>query len=189
LKTQNILILLILLLITGGLFYFINMPEAPETAEVQQYVWMIEMEEIEHIVIDLPREEKTESFIKISEEDKFPWYFDDADNSPVDSERWGGGIPLLLSGPGADRVIAEDTTPEKLAEFGLANPQMIITLTMESGKVMTIYVGDSTPNNAFYYVQAPSTNDVALVDYTWYDILARLVNEPPYAPVEEENAE
>ena len=185
-KTQNILILFILLLITGGLFYFLNMPEPPETAKVQQYVWMIEMEEIDHIILDLPREGLSQSFIKISEEDKFPWYFDDEKNSPVDTGRWGGGIPLLLSGPGAGRVIAEDTSPEKLAEFGLTDPRMIITLTLETGKVMTINVGDATPNGAYYYVQAPNTSDVALVDYTWYDILARIVHEPPYAQTEEQ---
>jgi len=185
LKIQNILILLIILLIAGGLFYFINMPEAPEVQEVQEYVWMIDMEEINHIILELPRDSKSESFIKISEEDKFPWYFDDEEKSPVDSARWGGGIPLLLSGPGAGRVIAKNAPIEKLTEFGLLDPKMIITLTLEDGKVMTINVGDATPNGSYYYVQAPSTDDVALVDYTWYNVLARLVNEPPYAVIKE----
>ena len=105
-KTQNILILFIILLITGGLFYFLNTPEVPETAEIQEFVWMIEMEEIEHITLELPREGKSQSFIKISIDDEFPWYFDDEARTRVDSKRWGGGIPLLLSGPGAGRVIA-----------------------------------------------------------------------------------
>jgi hypothetical protein len=51
---------------------------------------------------------------------------------------------------------------------------------------MNINVGDATPNGAYYYVQAPSTTDIALVDYTWHDILMGLINEPPYAPIEEE---
>jgi hypothetical protein len=186
LRLQNILALIIVLLVVGGVFYFSNAPEPIEKPDPQTFVWLIEMEEIEHIKIDLPREGMSESFVKISEEDKFPWYFDDEVNSPVDSARWGGGIPLLLSGPGADRVIAEDATPEKLAEFGLDDPSMIITLTLETGKVMTIEVGDHSPNGATYYVRAPSTNDVALVDYTWFDTLANIVKEPPYAPPEEE---
>jgi hypothetical protein len=181
LKIQNILILLIILLATGGFFYFLNMPKGPEVQKVQEYVWMIEMEDIDHIILDLPREGKSESFIKISEEDKFPWFFDDEEKSPVDSARWGGGIPLLLSGPGAGRVIAKDASVEKLTEFGLMNPKMVITLTLNSGKIMTINVGDATPNSNYYYVQAPNTNDVALVDSTWYDVLVKLVNEPPYA--------
>ncbi len=144
-------------------------------------VWQIEMEDIQHIEISLPRDFKSQKFIKIEEEDKFPWYFDDAERSPVDTGRWGGGIPLLLSGPGAGRIIAEDASLDKLAEFGLTRPKMEITLTLEDGYMMSIKVGDATPNSAYYYVQAPRTNDVALVDYTWFDILERLVLEPPYA--------
>ncbi len=184
-KTQNILVLLIILLLTGGFFYFLNMPDPPETAEVQQYVWMIEMEDIRHITLELPREDMKESFfIDRSDEDVFPWFFDNEEKSPVDSVRWGGGIPLLLSGPGAGRIIALNASDEKLAEFGLANPKMVITLTLIDDDVMTINVGDATPNAAYYYVQAPGTRDVALVDYTWYDVLAKLVHEPPYATEE-----
>ncbi len=146
------------------------------------FVWDIDMEEIQHIEIRLPREDKSQAFVKIKEEDKFPWYFDDPQRSEVDKERWGGGIPLLLSGPGADRVIAWKATPEKLAEFGLAQPQMEITLTLENGRIMNIKVGDKTPNGNNFYVQAPGTNDVATVDYTWYEVLEKLVKEPPYAP-------
>ena len=180
-KLQNILILLTILLAVGGCYYFINIPEPLQTPEPQQYVWLIDMEEIKHIEIRLPREDKSQAFIKISEEDKFPWYFDDPQRSDVDTQRWGGGIPLLLSGPGAGRIIAEDASPEKLAEFGLTQPQMEITLTLENEYVMNIAVGDRTPNGIYYYVQAPRTNDVALVDYTWYQVLERLILEPPYA--------
>ena len=126
--------------------------------------------------------EKSEAFIKIPEGDKFPWYFDDAEKTKVDVTRWGGGIPLLLSGPGADRVIVKNATEDKLAEFGLAQPQMEIVLTLENGNILNIAIGDRTPDWNTFYVKAPNSNDVALVDYTWYEVLERLVKEPPYAP-------
>ncbi len=185
-KLQNILILLTILLAVGGCFYFINIPEAPETLEPQEYVWLIDMEEIKHIEIQLPREDKSEAFIKISEEDKFPWYFDDPQRSAVDTDRWGGGITLLLSGPAAGRIIAKNASTEKLTEFGLTQPQMDITLILENEYIMNIKVGDMTPNGLYCYVQAPGTNDVALVDYTWYDVIERLVTEPPYASPSED---
>ncbi len=140
------------------------------------------MDEIQHIVIRLPREDKSEAFVKISQGNKFPWYFDDPQRSAVDVARWGGGIPLLLSGPGAERVIAENVMEEKLAEFGLAQPQMEITLTIEDGDILNITLGDRTPSGDAFYIQGPNSNDVALVDYTWYEVLERLVREPPYAP-------
>lgn len=146
------------------------------------FVWKIEFGEIQHIEIRLPREGKSEAFIRISKGSEFPWYFDDPQRSEVDKVRWGGGIELLLTGPGAERVIARNATEGKLAEFGLAQPQMEITLTLEDGDILNIKVGDRAPDDINYYVQAPGSNDVALVDYTWYEVFERLVNEPPYAP-------
>ena len=71
---------------------------------------------------------------------------------------------MLLSGPGADRVINNDTTPEKLTEYGITNPKMLITLELADGKIMKISVGDQTPDGNNYYVKAPDFNAVATVD-------------------------
>lgn len=181
-RLRNILILLVILLALAGYFYFSNGSQPPPQSEPQVFVWLIEMDEIQHIEIRLPRESKSEAFVKIREEDdKFPWYFDDPQRSEVDMARWGGGIPLLLSGPGAERIIARNATEEKLAEFGLTQPQMEIILTLEDGDILNITVGDRTPDGNAFYIQAPNSNDVGLVDYTWYEVLERLVKEPPYA--------
>jgi len=181
LRLKSILILLVILLALGGYFYFFNTPEPPPESEPRVFVWDVEMDEIQGIEIRLPREDKSEAFINVLEGDEFPWCFDDAERTKVDVDRWGGGIPLLLSGPGAERVIARDATEEKLAEFGLTQPQMEIILTLEDGDILNITVGDRTPDGEAFYVQAPGSNNVALVDYTWYDVLERLVKEPPYA--------
>ncbi len=181
-RLRNILILLIILLALGGYFYFSNDSEPPPKSEPRVFLWNIEMDEIQHIEIRLPREGESEAFIKIPEGNKFPWHFDDPQKSKVDVTRWGGGIPLLLSGPGAERVLAKNATEEKLAEFGLAQPQMEITLTLEDGNILNIAVGDRTPDGNTFYVQVLGSNDVALVDYTWYEVLERLVREPPYTP-------
>jgi len=180
-RLRNILILLVILLALGGYFYFTNRPEPPPPPETQLFVWLIEMEEIQHIEIQLPHEDKSQAFIKVREGDKFPWYFDDPQRSGVNMTRWGGGIPLLLSGPGANRAIAENATEEKLAEFGLTQPRMKIILTLENEDTIYINVGDNTPDGKNFYVQAPDTNDVATVDILWYKEIERLVKEPPYA--------
>jgi len=181
LRLKSILILLVILLGLGMYFIFFNKTEPPPQVEPRVFLWDIEMYEIQHVEIRLPREDKSEAFIKIPEGNKFPWHFDDAEKTKVDVVRWGGGIPLLLSGPGAERVIARNATEEKLAEFGLAQPQMEIILTLEDGDILNIIVGDRTPDGDTFYVQAPNSNDVCLVDYTWYEVLERLVKEPPYA--------
>ena len=179
-RIRNIIILLVILLILGGYFYLTYTPETPPASEPKIYVWDIKMDEIKQIEIVLPHENMSESFIKIEEENKFPWHFDDPQMSEVDTARWGGGIPLILSGPGAERIIVRNATEEKLTEFGLTQPQMEITLTLEDETILHIIVGNSTPNGKTYYVQVTGSNDVALIDYTWYEVLERLVKEPPY---------
>ncbi len=180
-KLRTILILAVILLALGSYWLFFQPSEPVPEPETQLYVWLIEMEEIEAITIRLPRENQSQAFIK--EEDR-SWHFDDPQRTMVDMQRWGGGIPLLLSGPGTDRIISENTSDEKLAEFGLIQPQMELVLTLENGDILNITVGDRTPNRAFFYVQAPDTRDVALVDYTWFEVLERLIKEPPYPPPE-----
>jgi hypothetical protein len=181
LRLRNILILLAILLALSGYFYFSNRPEPPPPEEPQLYVWLIEMEELEHIVIELPREGKKQAFVKEADRS---WHFDDAGRTDVDMQRWGGGIPLLLSGPGVDRVISENATEEQLSQFGLIQPQMKLGLALEGGDSLDIKVGDRTPGGEAFYVQVPDSRAVALVDYTWYEVLEKLVNEPPYPPVE-----
>ena len=178
LRVRNILILLGVLLALGVYYYISTIPEPAPKPEPRVFVWSVEMDELQHIEIRLPHEGKSQAFVK--EADR-TWHFDDAERSDVDMERWGGGIPLLLSGPGAERVIAEDATEEKLAEFGLAQPRMEITLTLEGGTILDITAGDWTPDSNAFYVQVPGTNDVCLVDHTWYEVIERLVKEPPYA--------
>ncbi len=142
------------------------------------------MEELQHMVINLPQEDMSESFVK--HEDRY-WYFDDPPGPKVDMERWGGGIPLILSGPGANRLITIDATEERLTAFGFMEPQITIVLILKNEDVLNIEVGDSTPDgNAYYVRRLANPTAVFTVDYTWYDVLERLVKEPPYPPPEED---
>ncbi len=177
-RIKSILVLLAILLGLGGTYYYVKASKPVDKPEPQLYVWMIEMDDIQHIQMSLPREDKSQAFIK--EVDR-SWHFDDPQRSEVDMQRWGGGIPLLLSGPGVDRVIARDATEEKLTEYGLTQPRMEIKLYLADGTTLDIKVGDSTPNGSSFYIQAPGSNDVATVDITWYQVFERLIKEPPYA--------
>ncbi len=183
-RARNIGILVIILAMLGGVFYIYGRAKPAPGPEPTEYVWLIEMEDIQHISIEMPRqtEVKSQSWIKISEGDKFPWFFDDPQRSPVDTNRWGGGIPLLLSGPSANRVIDQAATVDSLTRYGiLPTPQILITLLLTDNKTMVIEVGDKTPNTNNFYVKAPGTNQVATVDSSWFDVMARLLTEPPYA--------
>ncbi len=135
------------------------------------------------IVIELPRQEMKESFAK--HEDR-QFYFDDPPGPRVDPGRWGGGIPLILSGPAADRAILRDASDEQLEIFGFTDLLMRLTLTRDNGGVVVIEIGDSVPDGHAYYVRVTDSGDVYTVDGTWYVVVERLVLDPPYRVEEEE---
>jgi len=184
LKIGSILTLVVILAALA-LYFFVLKPPPTSDDEPEPdptiFIWSVDMNELQHMAISLPKEDMSESFVK--HEDKY-WYFDDPPGPKVDMDRWGGGIPLLLSGPGANRLIAEEATEEQLAVFGFTQPSMEIVLTMENENTLNIKIGDSAPDGISYYVKLVGSNDIYTVDYTWYDVLERLVLEPPYPPSE-----
>ena len=183
-RIGSILTLLAILIALGVYFLFFR-PTEPvlPPPEPRPFVWSVDMEELQHMVLSLPQEGKTEEFVK--HEDRY-WYFDNPPGPKVDMDRWGGGIPLILSGPGAERLIAKDATEEQLAVFGFTAPKMEISLTLDNEDIINIEVGDNTPDGQAYYVKLVDSKDVYTVDYTWYNVLKRLVTEPPYPPPEED---
>ncbi len=188
-RLRNIVILVAVLLVLGGAFYYLNIPKPAKPQQPRYYAWQINMDNIQHIKMSLPRQGLSQSFIKISSSDVFPWYFDDSKHSAVDQKRWGGGIPLLLSGPGVNRIISKNTPPQILDEYGITNPQMDIELGLSDNTTMDIKVGNKTPDGSAYYVLAPHTdNDVATVDSSWYNVLSGLITDPPYANPQQASA-
>ena len=182
-KLRTVLIMVAALIALGVAFYFSSRPEPVVPAEPQYFVWDVEMDELQTMSIRLLREEMSEAWVK--HEDRY-WYFDEPDGPKVNMDRWGGGIPLLLSGPGANRRISEGATDEQLEIYGLTNPAMRIDLTLQNGDTVNIELGDSTPDRQAYYIRLIDSRNIYTVDYTWHDVLKRLVTDPPYPKPDEE---
>lgn len=180
-RFRSIIILLVVFVAVGSAYYLISRPQQPKSTPARVYIWDIEEDDLAGVKVSLPKVGQSQSFIKIVNGESFPWYFDDPQRSAINTDRWGGGVPLLLSGPSADRIIADEATAAQLQEFGLNEPSMVLMLTLTDQSQMVINVGNSTPNGINYYVKAPGSNVVATVDGSWYQVVARLVTEPPYA--------
>lgn len=166
------------LLALGAVFYFTSRPEPVAPREpARHFIWQVESLELQHISISLPLEGKSESWAKHA--DKF-WYFDTPNGPKVDMVRWGGGIPLLLSGPGANRRITDQATVEELESYSLVNPRMVISLILEDGETINVTVGDLTLDGKAYYIRLADAPAVYTVDFTWFDVLEKLVLNPPY---------
>jgi hypothetical protein len=176
-RIRTIIILAVVLVVLGAVFYLTSRPSPQPVAEPRPYVWRVEMEDLATMAISLPHDGKHKAWVQ--HEDKY-WYFDEPDGPRVDMNRWGGGIPLILSGPAANRRIAEKADDDTLRLYGLADPRMRIRLGLKDETGLSIDVGDQTPDGLAFYVMLTDVRDVYTVDATWYGVLERLVLEPPY---------
>jgi hypothetical protein len=180
-KAPILLILGAVLIALSVVFFLTRRPESSTPEEPpRHFVWKVESLELQHMTIDLPHASKKQSWFK--DEDRF-WYFDEPDGPKVDMDRWGGGIPLLLSGPGVNRLISDQATTEQLAMYGLEDPHMLIELLLETKETLSVEVGYRTLDGTAYYIKMADSLQVYTVDSTWYQVLAGLVLDPPYPPI------
>jgi hypothetical protein len=186
LKLKAILILAAVLAIAGTTYYFVSRPKPAAPPTPHYYVWEFDMQHLQNITMSLPKSgQPPQSFDKNSDDSEF--YF--APKEPggpsgpmVDNQRWGGGIPLLLSGPGANRLILQNATDAQVADYGFNTPNLTATLTLDDGKTYEVQVGDLNPEGTNYYTRLASNNDIYTVDKSWYDVISRIVTDPPYIP-------
>jgi hypothetical protein len=151
----------------------VNAGEADESP----FVWLVEMDLINHVTIELAREGIEESWIK--KEDGY-WYFESQKSQQVDIKRWGGGVPLLLSGPKSVRRITSIESDEELEKYGLREPQMIVTITMADKSVIKAMLGDVTPDRQAYYIGLAGSKEIYSVDASWFTVIQGLVIDPPF---------
>ena len=188
-KLRVILILVAILAVVGTTYYFVSRPKTPPAPDAKHFVWNFDMDNLQNVTMSMPKANVSESFVKHLDNQEF--YFDVANGPEVDNQRWGGGIPALLSGPEASRMIQASATTAELQQYGLDPTVTPTTLNMDikltillSGTPVNyeIYVGASNPGGTTYYVRLAGNTDVYTVDKSWYDVLADIVTDPPYIP-------
>jgi hypothetical protein len=57
-------------------------------------------------------------------------------------------------------------------------------LRLNDGFELEILIGDATPDQVSYYIKRADRPEVLTVDHTWFEVVERLVTEPPYPPAE-----
>jgi hypothetical protein len=194
LKLKAILILVAILAVAGTTYYFVTRPKAPTQPTAKHFVWNFDMDELQNVTFILPKTINPETKLPLTESfDKHPdneeFYFDVVNGPEVDNQRWGGGIPALLSGPQANRMILPSATEAQLQQYGLdpaikpLNMDIKLTILVSGTPVnYEVYVGDSNPDGSNYYVKLSNNTDVYTVDKSWYDVLADIITDPPYIP-------
>ena len=162
----------------AALYFFTRpQPESGQQSDSRKFIWSVGMEELKHLTIKLPAEGKSQSWVK--RQDRY-WYFDQPNGPRVDMKRWGGGIPLLLSGPGAERFITSEPTEKQLEIYGFKNPGLKMALILRNEDTIRVEVGYKTLDKRAYYIRRINSKAIYTVDHTWYDVIERLVLDPPY---------
>ncbi|MFH1485382.1 MAG: DUF4340 domain-containing protein [Chloroflexota bacterium] len=165
-----ILLLALLGLATYVYFYEVRKPEQQNIQP--PWVYNVDLKEINAIKVTY--QGKTVDLWW--DDEKNSWFAREPDIPQVDNDRVNG-IRVLLSGPRSKRLIARD--PKNLGDYGLDKPDVEAVVGLSTGQVWRIKIGDKTPDGQACYVMFEGYDIVYLVDYTWYDELARFVNEPP----------
>jgi hypothetical protein len=174
LSYKTTLILAGVLILLAGAAYYFHLTKPAQKPENRPEIWSVEGEKIYHITVRLPHPKKTIAFFQDQEE---RWRFDDETRNPVDPKRWGG-IVILVSGPKSKRMIAEKVLD--LEEYGLTDPRMIVILGVKGRKnPLEILFGGQTPGEDHTYVKLKDHSPVYLIHSTFFQVLERLVLEPP----------
>ncbi len=175
--TIALVVLLIVVSLIGVLVTTSGGRSTPERTR-QPRIFAFQVEEDDIVLVRLTREGETLTFVE--SEDGTTWYFDEIDGEVVDRDRWGG-IPLLLSGPLYQRVVAEQATD--LSLYGLEEPSLIVHLGLQRvEEEVEVRIGDKTPQAGGHYVQFIDDPRIYIVDVTWGDVITRLAEEPPRIP-------
>jgi len=175
---RTTIILTIILVLLAVFIGYKKMYTKTETEPEMPEVWSLDPDTISRIEIRLPKIKKGITFFK---KDQDSWVIDDAGNTPVAPDRWGG-IVLLLSGPQAKRFISN--RKEDITRYGFLDPNIIVKLYVQGPEeALKILVGDKTPDEKSIYAMLSMYQTVYLLDRTWNDTIERLVLEPPQQTV------
>ena len=165
--------LLVVLAVIASIWFFVIKVD-DEPAKVSDAFWFYKVAEADMQTISIKTESVEQSF---SLRDNSGWYFTGEEQPPVDLSRWGG-VTLVLSGPRARRVLAEEI--EDLKTYGLDPPSTILRLHLRGDRVLTMYLGDLTPDGSGYYATQEDDDNLYVIESVWGKVLRRLASEPPY---------
>jgi hypothetical protein len=69
--------------------------------------------------------------------------------------------------------------------YGFQNPKMKMALILRNEDTINIEVGNRTLGGRAYYIKQLNSRAIYTVDHAWYDVLERLVLDPPYPESDE----
>lgn len=167
-------LLLAVLLLFGGTILIVTLTGTSEREPDQPWVWKVDDNSIVHIEVTYQGEKAVY--------DRKPggtnWFIVEGDKETrVFQDKWSG-TPLLLSGPRANRKLAD--TISNPADYGLDPPETIVRITERTGRSYEVHLGIVTPDGANQYARLVGSPELFTVPQIWAMVINRLAFQPPY---------
>ena len=138
------------------------------------YLRLFQLEDDELVFVEVSDNGKT---IGYGKKNDGQWYVLDPEEVPVSDDRWGD-MPMLLSGPRVDQILAENL--ENPAEYGLDPPKTKVRLGKRAGADVEFYLGDTTPDGDHRYASVRGGIELFAMPNARAKRITDLVTEPPY---------
>ncbi len=170
-KVRSTITLIVLAVVVGVIVLVNPFKKQPEVKQDPPWFYNVTSDDISQI--EITTRFSSETFIKVA---PGQWHFEEPEGIPVNNERWSG-IPLLLSGPQSQRILYDSIDDPD--NFGLARPTAAINVSLSNQEVLTVILGDETPDGAAHYAQMKGFPQLFLIDSSWGQVLTRIVDVPP----------
>ena len=167
------ILLVTVLVLFGGTFLIVRSRGSEERVTQRPWFYQIDDDAIARIAVTY--KDQTVTYEKRPGSRK--WYIQEDPEVPVFIKKWAG-TALLLSGPRADRVLAENI--DDPASYGLDPPETNVLVTERGGQSIEFHLGNPTPDGRSHYARLVGTPALFTVNNLWAEAVSELVTEPPY---------
>ena len=170
----SLLLVLVLILVGGAVFLSQELSTKEPTQRLQPWLYRIDQAEINYVSV--VHEGERMDYALSGDSD---WVIKDGFDSPVFIDKWAGKT-LLLSGPSSSRALTDQI--DDPAKYGLDAPETEISVSVKSGQVFQVFLGDLTPDLKNQYARLVGSDELFTVASLWGEDIVRLVTEPPQKP-------
>jgi len=176
-KPRTTLILLAVLVVLGGYVYWTELRQPASSASTTPTpapVWSYAAEQVVGITIQGGGKQ-----VRLTRPANGAWQLETPQAGPADQDRVTAVLDSLAPLQ-ASRTLTDTTG--SLADYGLAQPALSVTLRLTDGSDHALEIGDMTPPQTDYYVQVQGQAPIQLVSASTVQSVQDLLNQPPFPP-------
>ena len=167
-KVRGLLVAVVLLAVLGGLLYWSNKKKkAEENKPLTDIIKIFSFDSGDIRKVEIKR--KDGELVALEKNKDGQWAIVAPKPYRADQDAISSLVSTLAT-LNADKIVEEK--PVNLADFGLADPALQVTLTLKDGKTAKLLVGDETPTGSGSFVRAegdPKVYTIAQYNRTSFD--------------------